>query len=70
MPKATPDLQLEDVIVLKKQHPCGSNQWCVTRLGADIGLRCAGCERSFLMSRADLAKRIKSLVRNNERVAF
>lgn len=70
MPKAPLELQLADVIILKKPHPCGSNQWSVTRLGADIGLRCAGCERAFLMSRADLTKRIKSLVRNNERVAL
>ena len=55
------DLSTGDVVVLKKPHPCGSNRWQIVRLGADIGLRCQGCERRFLISRAELARRIKSI---------
>ena len=54
---------MSDVLILKKAHPCGSNQWAVVRLGADIGLRCLGCDRRFLMSRPELAQRLKSISR-------
>ena len=55
-----PDLQLNDRLRLRKQHPCGSYEWTVTRLGADIGLECAGCRRRVLLTRRELAKRLKT----------
>ena len=57
------DLRLGDVVRLKKQHPCGSFEWEITRLGADIGLRCQGCKRRVLLARSKAEKRIKSVVR-------
>lgn len=51
-----------DVVRLKKPHPCGSHDWTVTRLGADIGLRCHGCDRRVMLSRRTLEKRLKSFV--------
>lgn len=53
------ELYLEDVVRLKKVHPCGSYQWKVVRLGADIGLRCLGCGRRILMERGTLERRLK-----------
>lgn len=53
------ELYLEDVVRLKKVHPCGSYQWKVVRLGADIGLRCLGCGRRILMERRTLEQRLK-----------
>ena len=57
------DLRLGDVVRLKKQHPCGSFEWEITRLGADIGLRCLGCRRRVLLARSKAEKRIKSVAR-------
>jgi hypothetical protein len=45
------ELQLGDIIRLKKQHPCGSNEWQVVRLGADIRIECTGCHRLILLER-------------------
>jgi hypothetical protein len=53
---------LDDVVQLRKPHPCGSDQWRVVRLGADIGLRCLGCDRKVLLPRSVLAKRLKRFV--------
>ena len=53
---------LDDIVQLRKQHPCGSDQWRVVRLGADIGLRCLGCDRKVLLPRSVLAKRLKRFV--------
>ena len=54
------DLQLNDHLRLRKQHPCGSYEWTVIRLGADIGLECRGCGRRIMLTRRELVKRLKS----------
>jgi hypothetical protein len=53
------EFTLDQIVRLKKSHPCGSFEWRVTRLGADIGLRCTGCERYLLMPRSELERRMK-----------
>ncbi|MBI4340040.1 MAG: DUF951 domain-containing protein [Chloroflexi bacterium] len=57
------EFRLEDVVRLRKVHPCGSYQWTVVRLGADIGLRCLGCGRRILMPRSELERRIREVRR-------
>lgn len=61
-----PDLQLNDHLRLRKQHPCGSYEWIVTRLGADIGLECKGCGRRVMLTRRELAKRLKTNLTHHE----
>jgi hypothetical protein len=56
-----PDLQLDDVLRLRKPHPCGGYEWKVVRLGADIGLECLSCGRRVLLPRRQLARRVKSI---------
>ena len=56
------ELHLGDRIRLRKQHPCGSHEWSVVRLGADIGLVCAGCGHRILMDRLDVERRFVALV--------
>lgn len=56
------ELYLEDVVRLRKPHPCGSYEWTVVRLGADIGLRCHGCGHRVLLPRRTLEKRLKTFV--------
>ncbi|MEZ4561681.1 MAG: DUF951 domain-containing protein [Thermomicrobiales bacterium] len=53
---------LGDVVKLKKPHPCGSYEWTVTRLGADIGLKCRGCERRVLLTRREAERRFRGWV--------
>jgi hypothetical protein len=57
-----PDLQLKDQVRLRKPHPCGSYEWTVTRLGADIALECKGCGRRVMLTRRELAKRLKKIL--------
>ncbi|PWH18170.1 MAG: DUF951 domain-containing protein [Anaerolineae bacterium] len=61
-----PELQLDDIIRLRKPHPCGSYEWRVVRLGADIGLECLVCGRRVLLSRRELAHRLKKVVLSND----
>jgi hypothetical protein len=60
-----PDLMMGDVLRLRKPHPCGSTDWVVVRLGADIGLKCLGCGRRILLPRRDVSRRLKTYVNKN-----
>jgi len=56
------DLRLDDVLRLRKPHPCGGYEWRVVRLGADIGLVCLTCQRRVLLTRREVEKRTKAVV--------
>jgi len=55
-------LHLGDIVRLRKPHPCGSYEWEIVRVGADIGIRCRQCGRRVLLPRRDLRRRLKSLI--------
>jgi hypothetical protein len=55
-----PDLQLNDHLRLRKPHPCGSYEWTVVRLGADIGIECKLCKHRVMLTRRELARRLKT----------
>ena len=52
---------------LRKPHPCGSTDWTVVRMGADIGLECKGCGRRVLLPRRELARRLKLILPPEEK---
>lgn len=56
------ELFLGDLVRLRRAHPCGSTEWLVDRLGADIGLRCSGCGRHVLLERRLLEQRLAGFV--------
>ena len=56
------EIRLGDVLRLKKKHPCGSFEWEVVRLGADIGIKCLKCHHVVLLERGELERRIKAFV--------
>lgn len=56
------ELYLGDVVRLRRTHPCGSSEWLVDRLGADIGLRCHGCGRHVMLERRLLESRLAGFV--------
>jgi hypothetical protein len=60
----TPPMQFElgDRLRLRKPHPCGSYEWLVIRLGADIGLRCVQCGRRVLLPRTEVERRTRAIV--------
>ena len=56
------DIQIGDVIILKKQHPCGSKEWEVLRVGMDFRIRCKGCDHQVMLPRKQLEKNIRQIV--------
>ena len=55
------DIQIGDVLVLKKGHPCGGQEWTVLRVGADIRIKCSQCGHLVMLPRAKLEKQIKKI---------
>ena len=58
------DIQVGDILRMKKEHPCGSKEMLVLRVGADFKLKCTGCGREFMTPRSKCEKKIKSVIRN------
>ena len=58
------DYKENDILVFKKNHPCGGNEWKVIRYGADCKLECTTCKRVIMISRVDISKRLKKIINN------
>ena len=63
------DIRTGDMITLRKQHPCGSKDWQVLRIGADFRLKCIGCEHQIMLPRTQVEKGIKNIVRNGVKIS-
>ena len=62
------DIQINDILTMKKVHPCGSAKWLVTRIGADFKLRCCGCGHEVMGARAKFERNIKAKEREGEKI--
>ncbi len=60
------DIQVGDILKLKKEHPCGSREWEVLRIGADFRLRCMGCGHQVMIARRQAEKNIKDVIRKTQ----
>ena len=58
------EFNLHDIVETKKVHPCGSKTWEVIRLGADIKIKCTGCERIVMLPRSKFEKSVKKIVKS------
>lgn len=57
---------LGDIVEMKKKHPCGTSNWEIIRLGADIKIKCTGCQRIIMMPRSEFQKNVKKVVWTKE----
>ena len=55
------DINVGDIVKLKKQHPCGSKEWEVLRIGADFRLKCMGCDHQIMIARRDVEKNVREV---------
>ena len=60
------EYQVGDIVTLKKQHPCGSRQWEILRVGADFRLKCQGCGHQIMTPRRQAEKNIKEIINKQE----
>lgn len=57
---------LGDVVEMKKQHPCGTNEWKIIRMGADVRIKCEGCQHSVMIPRREFGKKMKKVLKQAE----
>lgn len=57
------DIQVGDILKMKKQHPCGSAEWKVLRIGADFRLKCKGCGHQIMIPRVKAEKNVRGITR-------
>ena len=60
------DVRVGDKLIMKKNHPCGSNEFEVLRIGMDFRIRCLGCGREVMVPRVKAEKNIKRIERAEE----
>ena len=60
------DIRVGDVVQMRKTHPCGSDRWRVYRVGADVGLRCLGCDHRVMIPRRKFERGVKRIVREDD----
>ncbi|MCT4486766.1 DUF951 domain-containing protein [Levilactobacillus parabrevis] len=53
---------LGDLVEMKKPHPCGTNRWEITRMGADIKIKCTNCGHVVMLSRREFEKKLKKVL--------
>lgn len=54
-----------DIVQMRKQHPCGSFEWEVLRVGADFRIKCTGCGRQVMLPRPKFEKGVKKIIKSN-----
>ncbi len=54
-------VDISDILIMKKPHPCGSNRFSVLRIGMDFKIKCLGCGREVMAPRSKIEKRIKKI---------
>ena len=62
------DVQVGDILVMKKEHPCGAKQWLVLRSGMDFRLRCTGCGHELMLPRSKAEKNIRQILRDGKQI--
>lgn len=56
------EYKLNSIVMMKKEHPCGSNEWIITRIGVDIKIKCQKCGRSIMLPRIEFNKKLKKVI--------
>ena len=54
--------KIDSIVVMKKEHPCGSNEWQIVRVGADIKIKCLKCGRTIMLPRIEFNKKLKKVI--------
>ncbi len=60
------DVRVGDKLIMKKNHPCGSNRFDVLRIGMDFRIRCEVCGREIMVPRVKAEKSIKKILREEK----
>ena len=54
--------KLNDKVIMKKTHACGTNEWIITRVGVDIKIKCINCNREIMLDRLEFEKKLRRII--------
>jgi len=57
---------LNDIVIMKKNHACGTNLWQIIRMGVDIKIKCKNCDREIMMDRLEFEKKLKKVIQSEK----
>lgn len=60
------EFNLNDQVIMKKPHACKTNEWIITRIGADVKIKCKNCGREVMMDRLEFYKKVKKVIKNGK----
>ncbi len=60
------DISVGDIVLTKKNHPCGANEFEILRIGADFRIKCTNCGHEIMLPRAKIEKNIKKVINNTK----
>ena len=60
--------KLGSIVIMKKQHPCGTNRWEIIRIGTDIKIKCLACGRTIMLPRIEFNKKLKKVVNDEKEI--
>ncbi|WP_409509371.1 DUF951 domain-containing protein [Bacillus spizizenii] len=63
---ADKDFGLNDIVEMKKPHPCGASSWKIIRMGMDIRIKCEGCSHSVMIPRKEFERKLKKVLVKHE----
>jgi hypothetical protein len=58
--------KLNDHVIMKKPHACGTNDWIITRVGVDIKLKCFKCNHEIMMDRLEFEKKLRRIINEDK----
>ena len=61
------EYKIGSVVIMKKQHPYGENKWEITRVGADIKIKCVNCNHEIMMDRLEFEKKLRRIVNEEDK---
>ncbi len=57
---------INDRVIMKKPHACGTNEWIITRVGVDIKIKCANCNREIMLDRLEFEKKLRRIINEKD----
>ena len=61
------EFNLNDEVIMKKPHACKTNLWTITRIGADVKIKCNNCGREIMMDRLEFCKKLKKVIKSEKK---
>ena len=60
------EFKLNDIVIMKKPHACGTNKWQITRVGVDVKIKCINCNREIMIDRLEFKKKLKGVLHEED----